>query len=126
VPIVITGAALVVLRRMAESGEAPKTDLADPYLIAYLRGGANEALRVALVSLVDRGLLTVEGTLVGRAKHATPDAVRRPIEKRLIEKFQGQGEAKIIFTDATLKSACEPYRQKLNMLGVLPDVAPMK
>src|SRR6266545_2898404 len=88
--MVMTAAALVILRRAAESGAAPKTDLADPYLIAYLRGGANEALRVALISLIDRGLLTVDGKLVGRAKHATSDAVRRPIEKRLIEKYQEQ------------------------------------
>ena len=29
----------------------------DPYLIAYLRGGVEEAARVATVSLIDRGLL---------------------------------------------------------------------
>lgn len=124
--IAITVAALIILRRAAESGDIPKADLADPYLIAYLRGGSNEALRVALVSLVDRGLLTVDGTLIGRAKHATPDTVRRSIEKRLLEKFQGQGEAKIIFSDMMLKEACEPYRAKLKALGLLPDASAVK
>src|SRR6185295_16874913 len=45
--------ALALLRRAAESDSAPQVDLGDPYLIAYLRGGENEAPRVALVSLID-------------------------------------------------------------------------
>ena len=42
--------ALVVARKFAESSAAPKLDLSDPYLIAYLRGGDAETLRVAAVS----------------------------------------------------------------------------
>ena len=68
--------ALVLWRRASESAGAPKIDLADPYLIAYLRGGENEALRVALVSLIDRGLLIVNGTQIKWASNAGPDSVQ--------------------------------------------------
>ena len=36
--IVVIGT-MIYLQRNSESGGAPKADLSDPYLIAYLRGG---------------------------------------------------------------------------------------
>jgi len=41
-----------------------KVDMSDPYLIAFLRGGKDELVRVATISLVHRKLLQVAGTLV--------------------------------------------------------------
>lgn len=117
--IVIT--ALALLRRVAETADAPRLDLSDPYLIAYLRVGENEALIVALVSLIDRGLLIFDGTRIERAPHATPDAVRRPIEKALIEKFAMPAEASSIFDDITLKMACDQYQETLKREQLLPD-----
>jgi len=35
--------------------------MSDPYLIAYLRSGENEALHGATVSLLDRGLMVAIG-----------------------------------------------------------------
>ena len=54
-------------RRMRESGDLGQaTALAqtlahDPYQVAYLRGGRYEVLHVALVSLLERGLLKANG-----------------------------------------------------------------
>ncbi|MGH9846723.1 MAG: TIGR04222 domain-containing membrane protein [Blastocatellia bacterium] len=108
-------------RRAAESGPAPKLDLSDPYLIAYLRGGENEALRLGVVSLVDRGLLNASDTTILRADRATPQDARNPLEYELLKKFGAKEEAASIFKDATLKSACDPYRLKLEQAGLLPD-----
>jgi len=105
--------ALILIRRASESESAPKLDLADPYLIAYLRGGDNEALRVAMVSLIDRGLLIVNGTQIQRASNARPDSVRRPIERALLEAYARPGEATSIFNDSKLKSACASYEETL-------------
>jgi len=113
--------ALVFLRRAAEAESAPKIDLSDPYLIAHLRGGENELLRVAIVSLIDRGLLIVNGTQIKRANHAAPDSVRRAVEKALLERFATTGEATSIFNDPTLKLACEPYQETLTRNLLLPD-----
>ena len=118
VAVIVT---LVVLRRVAESDDAPQIDLSDPYLIAYLRGGDNELLRVALVSLIDRGLLVVNGTQIKRADNAQPSSVRRAVEKLLIEKYATPSEATSIFDDPELKAACEPYQETLKRNRLLPD-----
>jgi uncharacterized protein (TIGR04222 family) len=115
--------AIVILRRRAESGDAPKIDLGDPYLIAYLRGGENEALRVAVISLVDRGLLLMNEQRLRRANHVTNDMAPHPLEYEVLKKFGVQGEAGAIFKDDRLKATFQPYRQKLEFAGLLPDAA---
>jgi len=83
--------ALFLIRRAIESDSPPKVDVGDPCLIAYLRGGEKETLQVALVSLIDRGLLVLTGTQIKRADNAAPSAVRRPIEKALMETYAKPG-----------------------------------
>src|SRR6185436_6449736 len=116
--VIVIGFA-VQYRRMKEWRRPPKLAL-DPYVIAYLRGGANEALRVALVSLIDRGLLTALTTQVEIAPPADPAVARLPIEKLLLEKFRRAGKAADIFTDSKLVAACEPFRLVLEEQGLLP------
>src|SRR5262249_61449642 len=71
--------AIDFLRRRAESGASPKIDLGDPYLIAYLRGGESEAFRVAVISLVDRGILGIGDQFSRRAAHVTSVMVDHPL-----------------------------------------------
>lgn len=111
---------LVVARKLAESSAAPKLDLSDPYLIAYLRGAEPETLRVAAVSLIDRGLMTATGTQLQAAEKASPEAVRRPIEKELLRRFKRADEAGALFEDSRLKATCEPYKEALLAAGLLP------
>jgi uncharacterized protein (TIGR04222 family) len=117
----LTIVALVVTRKMAESSAAPKLDLSDPYVIAYLRGAEPETLRVAAVSLIDRGLLVATGTQLKTAENASADAVRRPVEKELLRKFKRAGEASSIFNDSRLRATCKPYEQTLKTAGLLPN-----
>ena len=111
----------LILRRKIESAPTPRIDLSDPLLIAYLRGGEGETMRVAAVSLVDRGLLTCSGTRLKSAAHAQSESVRRPIEKELLRKFADSDEAASMFDDSNLKSACKEYEQTLKNVGLLPD-----
>lgn len=113
--------ALVFLRRTAESPATPRIDLSDPYLIAYLRGGESEALRVATVSLIDRKLLVATGKEIKCAANAATASVRRPIEKELLRKFQQSGEATSIFEDYGLLATCKPYELTLKAARLLPD-----
>jgi uncharacterized protein (TIGR04222 family) len=119
--------AIVVLRRRAESGDAPRIDLGDPYLIAYLRGGEDEALRLAVISLVDRGVLAMDGKFIRRADHVTSGMVKYPIEYEALRKFDATGEEASVFEaasvleDHSLKSALQPYRDKLERAGLMPD-----
>src|SRR5262245_31992018 len=94
--------AAFILRRMAESGPAPKIDLADPYLIAYLRGGEDEALRVALISLVDRGILVIDDQLIRRADQAYDDPIEYQIECEMLKKFGDPGESSYVVTVASI------------------------
>ena len=115
--------AIVILRRRAESGPAPKIDLGDPYLIAYLRGGEDEALRVAVMSLVGRGMLIMGAQFVCRAANVTDNMVEHPIEREALKRFSAPDEAISVFKDDNLKSTLQPYRQKLEAAGLLPDSA---
>jgi uncharacterized protein (TIGR04222 family) len=113
--------ALVLTRRVAESSSAPRLDLSDPYVIAYLRGGETETLRVATISLIDRGLLVATGTQLQTAEKASPDAVRKPVERELLIRFRRPDEAKLIFDDARLRATTKPYDQALKEAGLLPN-----
>ena len=118
--VVIAG--MVFWRRRAElSSSSARIDLSDPYLIAYLRGGEREVLRVATVTLIDRGLLVRNGSQIQRAENASPDSVRRPIEQALLKKYARAGEVSWIFEDDGLSKACEPYGATLRTARLLPD-----
>src|SRR5258707_10105630 len=45
---------LFMLRRLIDPAGPVKVDMSDPYLIAFLRGGENQILRVPTISLVHR------------------------------------------------------------------------
>jgi uncharacterized protein (TIGR04222 family) len=111
----------VLLRRYAESSGIPKIDLSDPLLIAYLRGGDKEVMRVAVVSLIDRGLLECSGTRLHTAKHARPESVRREIDRELLKKFSTEGEVTSMFDDFKLQSTCSEYEETLKRVRLLPD-----
>jgi uncharacterized protein (TIGR04222 family) len=112
---------IIVHRRLAEDGPSPAIDLADPYLLAYLRGGANEALRVGMVSLLDRGLLVADGAAL---RWERPDAiryVRRPIERELLKLFENGRRASDAFSNVPCAGACADYARTLAASGALPD-----
>src|SRR5215510_2336538 len=76
---------LTLVRRRFELREGQRVKLTDPYLIAHLRGGPQEAIRVATVSLIDRGL--IESQTGGRLslKDASAEGlVQHPVEKAVV------------------------------------------
>ena len=122
--IIFSGAvisALIYWRRYVESSKTPKIELSDPYLIAYLRGGGAEVLRVATVSLIDRGLLVAEGTTLKRAENASPASARRPIEQALLTKYARAGEVSWMFEDNALLKACDTYGDTLERVELMPN-----
>ncbi len=111
-------ALLWVVNYTVERGRVPRIDTSDPFLIADLRGGPEEAMRVAAVSLIDRGLLIAneeERTLKANPK-ASP---MRPLERALHEAFETERPATDIFHDVQLRAACTPYEYDLTRLGLL-------
>jgi uncharacterized protein (TIGR04222 family) len=109
------------IRQLETAGAPPRQNMTDPYLIAFLRAGENEALRVATVALLDRGLLTADGeTLTTRNGNAI-GVVQRPIEKAILQRYRTPGEGHDIFKDSGARSACESYARVLRNQQMIAD-----
>jgi uncharacterized protein (TIGR04222 family) len=119
--IVVVVAFRWALRR-AEGGELPELPLNDPYQIAFLRGGTAEAARIAVMSLIDRGLLEVTGNELER-RRATGFASFQPIERAILERYAHPAPATAVLSDASVAAACETYHTQLAELRLLPDAA---
>lgn len=101
-------------------------DPTDPYAIAFLRAGANEALRVATLSLVDRGLLEVSDAVDKKhepelwAQRDAREKVRRPIEVAVLDHFAQRQPADSVYGTTTTDTAIDQYRNRLEFTGLLP------
>jgi uncharacterized protein (TIGR04222 family) len=119
----VTAAVVLVtaylLRRWFESGPAPSLREVDPYLVAHLRGGAGAALQVAVLSLLDRGLLRVDGELLV-AGADTLQKVRRPIEREVLRKFTTSSRAAQVLQSSRAREACDGLAAELRQQGLLP------
>ncbi len=110
------------LRRSQEGGPAPVVSLDDPYLVAYLSGGRDQTAAVAAASLLDRGLLKLEGNVLKAGREDAEELARRPLEKELVKRFKEGGVVSAIFEGGyLLDQACEKYAETLLQLGALPD-----
>jgi uncharacterized protein (TIGR04222 family) len=81
----------------------------DPYVTACLRGGGDEAIRVSIVSLVDRGLLAVAGSQLRNSSDSS--GARRPLERAILRAAGGGADAALLVKDAEV-------RRQANLLGV--------
>lgn len=116
---VVIGVYLLTQRRDLRS--IPKIGFDDPYRIAFLRGGKNEALRIATFSLIDRGLLDAEANQVRVARDDAAELVRHPLEKAVLSHFQTATDATSIFTAYPLERSCHEFERDLQEQGLLPD-----
>jgi uncharacterized protein (TIGR04222 family) len=115
--------AVVVLaawaRRTLEAGTPPRLDLADPFLLAALRGGTDEVLRTALLSLVDRRLLEVRGEEFHPAKGADAGILRRPVERAVFAACARGATGPAVFGDGTSREAAAAFEQALRDRGLV-------
>jgi uncharacterized protein (TIGR04222 family) len=112
---------LWLARRASEAADAPRIDYSDPYLLAYLRGGQSEVIRVVTVSLIDRDLLESNDDRLVAANQNAVNIVRRPVEKALLQHFRFRAQASSAFTSPAILSTCQEYKDTLQRLGLLPD-----
>lgn len=109
-----------------EAGTMPHLRGMDPYLIAYLRGGAKESVRLAMFSLVDRGLLTADvpsgakgpATLKAEVDRAE---TRDPVEGVILKRCRGGADAGEVLQDQAVLRACDKYADALRRLGLYPN-----
>lgn len=108
-----------IARLETERERAPTSLANDPYAIAYLRAGAVEALKIATISLVDRGLLKADGENLKTKNQDALRAAHRPIEQAVLSRYMRPGPAEDILSGAESLPACKQYREKLKQQDLL-------
>jgi len=118
--------ALYAWRHYGEPDDPPGINLSDPYVIAFLRGGKNELLRVGTVTLIDRGLLEVSDDLVSQALGKSAETLRFPIERKIFKYFKARAQAASIFSSHAFDGELEVYERELRRLELLPSTEVQK
>lgn len=109
------------LRHAETANVRPQQNMTDPYLIAFLRAGENEALRVATVALLDRALLTSDGQNLKTTNTKAFGAAQRPIEKAILQHYAKSSESHTIFKEGQARVACNAYAKSLKEQHLLAD-----
>jgi uncharacterized protein (TIGR04222 family) len=85
----------------------------DPYQIALLRGGRDEAIRVAVVTLLDRGLLVEESGSLHAPRSDGAELVRHPLDRALLDCFKAPAPAARALASPDAIAACDTYEREL-------------
>ncbi|PHV29003.1 hypothetical protein CSQ93_07540 [Janthinobacterium sp. BJB426] len=92
----------------------------DPYRIAFLRGGALEAVKIAAIVLVDRGLLRADGPLLETASADSLRFASHDIERDVLQLYLGrQGHSKELAEQADMLPSCRAYQDTLTRQELL-------
>lgn len=108
-------------RKASEGGDPPKVDTSDPYLIASLRGGVDEVLRIALFNLEDRGLLKWDGDHIVSTHPSNVALVRRPLERAVLRHFEISQPADSLFDSLEAKRSAAALEEELKRKELLPS-----
>ena len=105
-----------VIRMAKEIGQ-------DPYQIAFLRGGRAESLRVAIVSLIDRGLLKASGKKLVAIDAEAAKKARRPLEKAILGRFATPRTATTVYDDPIILAEAQQVGRPLEDNKLLPGAS---
>jgi uncharacterized protein (TIGR04222 family) len=100
---------------------AASVAFSDPYLIAHLRGGSSEVIRTAIVSLIDRGVLDVDGDKVRTSSRGREAMLRKKIEESLQARCMTARDPKDLFSNEELAAACIEYDRQLIAQRLMPN-----
>lgn len=121
--LVVTLALRALIRAREKIPSLPPPRLDDPYLIAHLRAGPDEALRVATLSLADRNLLAADGGTLQQQDPRGVDLVKREIEKAVLHGYRRPGKADAVLKDRAALQACRHYQELLERHGLVAGAA---
>jgi uncharacterized protein (TIGR04222 family) len=103
--------------------ETPPASLAsDPYLIAYLRAGGNEATQIATLSLVDRGILKESDGKLTLMSGFYPGLVQRPIEAYIVERYSAKSTPQAPIDSLTWSAPIRQLRNTLARYGLVKSM----
>lgn len=118
--------ALIARNRMSGRDGKPVrvNDLTtDPYAVAYLRGGATEAARVAIFNLVDRGILAFNDGKVRTAKGDAAKSLRRPLDRAIVAQAHDRVEVNRLAHAVPVRKESQAYAPALAAQGLVPNDA---
>ena len=116
--------ALFWLRHLTEPYDPRRAVPTDPQTVAYLRGGPTEAIRVAILTLLERGVLSEAGNSINLSKDVTLSHQASPLERAVFEHFRGNGSGCWLLKPETLSDAATAYAEPaLQVAGLTPDSA---
>ncbi|QEI06545.1 TIGR04222 domain-containing membrane protein [Pigmentiphaga aceris] len=106
-------------RPQAPSATNP-SPLTDPYAVAYLRGGAEEAVRTAVFALLYRGALTrIVKNNLQRAQHVDETALRS-LEAQVLTRFDTPRSAEgLLWESSWIRQTVGDYARRLERAGLL-------
>jgi uncharacterized protein (TIGR04222 family) len=110
-------------RRRERATAAPHAPLADPYAVAYLRGGPVEAVRVAVATLLDRGAIEADDSWLSATPRDTtsPTPSYAPLEEAVLAYITpGPGLLSHAMDDPGLRIALRPIEEMLVERGFMP------
>lgn len=112
-------------RRAWERADVPARPLSDYLEIAFLRGGSPEAIRVAVITLLDRGVLAISGTSgVKVAQAGAAGRLTRRTERAIATLAEHGATPQELISDrevaVSVTEDCEP---ELMRRGLLPTAA---
>jgi uncharacterized protein (TIGR04222 family) len=108
-------------RNRAEDGPVPHLDMEDPYFIAYLRGGMPEAMRMAIILLMDRKFLDFNGTTMHTNMKADLSQVTNPIEEGILHYFKSPETSYSVLKEHKNSAMAVQYEQRAIQTGLKPD-----
>lgn len=110
----------LLMRQELRNPHAQLTLADDPYRIAFLRGGALEAVKIAAIVLVDRGLLHADGPLLATASADSLRFASHDIERDVLRLYLGrQGHSRELAVQADMLPSCRAYLDALTQQELL-------
>ncbi len=109
----------LLIRLNQSSLSSQPSNLTDPYQIAMLRGGEQEAIRIAVVSLIDRGLLKFDGVTLQTAHPQSIEFAKRKIEIEVLKECLAPTSVAELYSKSSFRQACTEYHTSLKQQGLI-------
>ena len=114
--------AVYYFKQQSEAGEPGRLPVSDPYVIAYLRGGAVETIRLGVAVLVDRKLLAIgQDDAVVLREGVTPMHGSNDLERAILEQCTSEQHPRDLAVSHRLQEAArrsyEPMLRQMNLLA---------
>jgi uncharacterized protein (TIGR04222 family) len=97
--------------------DSPLPHLTDPMEIATLRAGYEEAARLALIVLNDRGLIKQEGKIL-RGLPEGAESIREPLELAVFQYFQSSLQPGKLLQDGAVRNLGRKLESSLELRGL--------